>query len=203
MSPVSGEKAGEKAGGDTLAEIGSAALALEVARIHLHTAVTHARAAGVTWARIGEHLGISRQAAYKRFGRPVDPRSGAPMNPRNVGDLTDRTEAAFWSLAAGEVEELRRQMSTQAREVLTAQDLLDTWSRAIAETGVLERAEHSVAALADGTVLDPSDRVVGSVVVATTLECEAGEWHGRIAWDADGAIAGLLVVAPSSEPWPF
>lgn len=199
MQSVLGEKVGE----EPLDEVGSAALALEVARIQLRTAVDHAREAGVSWARIGEHLGVSRQAAYKRFGRPVDPRSGVLMNPGVVGDLVERTEAAFWSLSAGEVDELRRQMSTQAREVLTSQNLLDTWSRAVAEAGALERAEHSVAALTDRTVLDPNDAVVGTVVVATTLECEAGEWHGRIAWDADGAIAGLLVVAPGSGPWPF
>lgn len=32
--------------------------------------VAQARAAGVTWQRVGDALGISQQAACKRFGRP-------------------------------------------------------------------------------------------------------------------------------------
>jgi hypothetical protein len=34
---------------------------------HLNRAVTAARAAGATWADIGDALGITRQAAHKRF----------------------------------------------------------------------------------------------------------------------------------------
>jgi hypothetical protein len=35
----------------------------------LHAAVTSARSAGASWDRIGQRLGISRQAAQQRFGR--------------------------------------------------------------------------------------------------------------------------------------
>jgi hypothetical protein len=38
----------------------------------LHLAVTSARQAGVSWERIGQRLGISRQAAQQRFGRVAD-----------------------------------------------------------------------------------------------------------------------------------
>ncbi|WP_394253495.1 hypothetical protein [Arthrobacter pityocampae] len=37
----------------------------------LHAAVTSARLAGASWDRIGHRLGISRQAAQQRFGRPA------------------------------------------------------------------------------------------------------------------------------------
>ncbi|WP_210410950.1 hypothetical protein [Oerskovia sp. KBS0722] len=42
----------------------------------LATAVSSARSAGHSWEAIGTTLGISRQAAQQRFGRPVGP--GAP-----------------------------------------------------------------------------------------------------------------------------
>lgn len=48
-----------------------AALAQAVdAEKQLRRVVEKARAAGATWADIGDALGVSRQAAFKRFGRP-------------------------------------------------------------------------------------------------------------------------------------
>ena len=41
----------------------------EAARAGLDTSVRHARQRGCTWAEIGEVLGVTRQAAYRRFGR--------------------------------------------------------------------------------------------------------------------------------------
>ena len=34
-----------------------------------------ARQAGHTWAELGDLLGTTRQAAFQRFGRPLDPRT--------------------------------------------------------------------------------------------------------------------------------
>jgi hypothetical protein len=47
----------------------AAAEAVEKAEAELRAAVTAARAAGDTWDAIGVALGISRQAAYQRFGK--------------------------------------------------------------------------------------------------------------------------------------
>lgn len=38
--------------------------------------VTDARERGITWQTIGDALGISRQAAFQRFGTAIDPRTG-------------------------------------------------------------------------------------------------------------------------------
>jgi hypothetical protein len=46
----------------------------------LREAVQAARRAGHTWAEIGDLLGTTRQAAFQRFGRPLDPRTGVPMS---------------------------------------------------------------------------------------------------------------------------
>lgn len=51
-----------------LALIAAGARAEEAARETLHRSVVAARAAGVSWARIGERLGMTRQAAQQRFG---------------------------------------------------------------------------------------------------------------------------------------
>src|SRR6478672_5640399 len=52
--------------------------ALDAAAAELHAAVAEARSAGDTWDAIGVALGVSRQAAYQRFGRTaeIDPLTG-------------------------------------------------------------------------------------------------------------------------------
>jgi hypothetical protein len=41
----------------------------EAARVGLDASVRHARERGCTWTEIGQALGVTRQAAYRRFGR--------------------------------------------------------------------------------------------------------------------------------------
>jgi hypothetical protein len=47
----------------------AAAAALQDAEEELHSAVAAARDAGDTWDMIGVALGVTRQAAYQRFGQ--------------------------------------------------------------------------------------------------------------------------------------
>jgi hypothetical protein len=54
--------------GRYMRRISAATEALEAAHTELHAAVHAARAAGDTWAMIGTALGITRQAAFQRFG---------------------------------------------------------------------------------------------------------------------------------------
>lgn len=54
---------------DPLARIIEASKAAGDAEVELHAAVRAAREVGVTWAAIGAVLDITRQAAYKRFGK--------------------------------------------------------------------------------------------------------------------------------------
>jgi hypothetical protein len=54
----------------------------------LYSAVTSARQAGVSWERIGQRLGMSRQAAQQRFGRIVDKDVHASDAKRRLYRLT-------------------------------------------------------------------------------------------------------------------
>jgi hypothetical protein len=75
----------------------SAALALIAHALYLTeqadtvtaSAVTAARDHGCTWQDIGSLLGTTRQAAFQRFGRPIDPHTGTPML-RSRTTLADR-----------------------------------------------------------------------------------------------------------------
>lgn len=51
-----------------LAMVDAASAALDVAREALHQAVHNALDGGATWSEVGEVLGVSRQAAFQRFG---------------------------------------------------------------------------------------------------------------------------------------
>jgi hypothetical protein len=59
-----------------LARIRVASELSALAATALQLSVQRARAAGCTWQEIGDVLGVSRQAAFQRFGRPAQPRPG-------------------------------------------------------------------------------------------------------------------------------
>src|SRR5580698_612257 len=73
----------------------------------LQQAVDRARAAGHSWREIGNVLGTTRQAAFQRFGHPVDPRTGAPMSTDVLPGAADRAAATITCLTEGRWEDAR------------------------------------------------------------------------------------------------
>jgi hypothetical protein len=67
----------------------------------MQAAVQRAREAGRTWAEVGEVLGISRQAAFQRFGKPADPRTGRPMASSMLPGAAEHGAALVADLVAG------------------------------------------------------------------------------------------------------
>jgi hypothetical protein len=63
-----------------LAAVGTAQELAALATEALRLTVDLARAGGRTWQELGDVLGVTRQAAFQRFGHPVDPRTGKPMS---------------------------------------------------------------------------------------------------------------------------
>ena len=63
--------------------VGDASAAFEAARVSLHDAVRAALDDGATWSDIGDVLGVSRQAAFQRFG---------PKQARGEGSDTEHVE---------------------------------------------------------------------------------------------------------------
>jgi hypothetical protein len=60
----------------------------------LRLSVERAREAGRTWQELGDVLGVSRQAAFQRFGHPVDPRTGQ-LKGRVVYDKQGKVARLF------------------------------------------------------------------------------------------------------------
>lgn len=189
--------------GDGLAEVAAAQRAIEEARGELQRAVDRARAAGTSWAAIGSTLDMTRQAAFKRFGHPRDPRTGHTMTPTDLRPLIPLTERTFALLDAGDHATLHGLMTEQTAEGLARDLLLDTWAQVVAETGNLTGCRETRLESFEGVELDPSEASLGGAIGATTIVCEAGEWSGRVAFDPDQRIVGLLVVPVGATDLPF
>ncbi len=187
----------------SLVKVATAQAHLEQARTGLQEAVTKARMHH-TWAEIGEVLGMTRQAAFKRFGSPRDPRTGETMpTAQTASDLITATETVFRLIDAGDYDTLAPMMTTDAAAVLTRDLILDTWAQAVADTGNLTGCRDTGLELPDGTPVDPGEAVRGSLIGQTIIDCEAGQWVGRVAYDPDRNIVGILVVPPNHGQLPF
>ncbi len=174
--------------GRTAGPLEAIASALEVARAAetgLRDAVDAAREAGCTWSEIGNVLGTTRQAAFQRFGRPVDPRTGEPMSASVLPDAAQKAAAVFANLAAGNWDDARRGFDAQVTRVLPdAGTVAATWAAIVGQIGRYEQqvGEPFVLQLGDYTVVD------------IPLRFEAGEQVGRVSFNSDGTVAGLFVL---------
>jgi hypothetical protein len=163
--------------------------AVRDAETGLRDAVDTARDAGRTWTEIGDVLGTTRQAAFQRFGRPVDPRTGEPMNASVLPGAAEAAVALFVALVEGRWEEVRRDFDQKVAEALPdAAAVAGTWAGL---SGRLGRYEGRMGApfahqLGDYTVVD------------VPLEFEVGTQTGRVSFSRDGKIAGIFVLPPEA-----
>jgi hypothetical protein len=151
----------------------------------MQAAVQRARKAGQTWADVGQVLGISRQAAFQRFGRPADPVTGQPMAALMVPGAAERGAALVADLAAGRWAEVGRDFNERVAQHLDAEGVARMWARL---TGMIGRLEHAGEPLAyqagDLTLVD------------IPLSFEAAERTVRITYNRDGQVAGLHFLPP-------
>jgi hypothetical protein len=159
------------------------------AESRLPDAVDAARAAGHTWAEIGDVLGTTRQAAFQRFGRPIDPRTGEPMKAAILPGAADTAVALFVNLAEGNWEAVRGDFDQKVAEALPdAAAVAATWAALAGRYGRYEQrmGQPFTHQLGDYTVVD------------VPLEFEVGEQVGRVSFSRDGKVAGLFVLPPEA-----
>ena len=165
-----------------LAAIAAARQLAATAEADLQQAVDRARATGHSWREIGDVLDTTRQAAFQRFGRPIDPRTGAPMSRAVPPGTADKAVKIFTDMAAGRWEHARRDFGEKMRTGLDAERLAAGWAQTIGMIGSFERMGEALAyPLGDGTVTD------------IPLYFEAGERSGRVSFDRDGEVVGLFI----------
>jgi len=151
----------------------------------LQTAVQRARQAGRTWAEVGQVLGISRQAAFQRFGRPADPVTGLPPAASMLPGAAERGAALLADLAAGRWAEVGRDFDERIARKLDPDGVARLWARLTGMLGRLEQVGEPLAyPVADLTLVD------------VPLSFEAAERTARISYDRDGKVAGLHFLPP-------
>lgn len=181
--------------GDPAEDVRAADRAAREAQESLRAAVQRAREAGASWAEIGRSLGVTRQAAFKRFGTPRDPRTGDSMTPAplRTDELLATAQRLWRRLDAGDYDAVREQMTDEVAAVLTRETVLGTWAQVVAETGNLEQCRDPRVETPDGSPVTDGDPVLGVLVTHAELACEAGSWVGRVAFDGDRRVVGLYV----------
>jgi hypothetical protein len=147
----------------------------------LQAAVDRARTSGQSWEEIGDVLGTSRQAAFQRFGHPVDPRTGAPMARAVAPGAAQRAAEFLARFTAGRWDEVLADFNGVMRERHDADRLASGWAHMI---GMFGRYQ------AMGEVT-PVRAGAGTVVVDVLLRFEAGEAMVWARFDRDGKVTGL------------
>jgi len=158
----------------------------------LQQCVDRARSAGHTWQELGDALGTSRQAAFQRFGKPVNPRTGAPMTENLLPDADRRALEVLDAWMSGRDDEVMALFDDTMRAQLPAEKFAQTWPQLTGLVGAYESCG------------DPIVRPFGEhTVVNVPMEFEAGPMTGRVVFDREGRIAGLFVLNPSAaSPLP-
>ena len=160
--------------------VGAARDLLAAADAALQAAVDRARSAGQSWRDIGDVLGTSRQAAFQRFGHPVDPHIGAPMNRTVPSGSIERVTDFVGSFTANRWTEVLGCFDGRMRERHDAERLASGWAQLTGMFGAYEgMGEVSPIAVGDATVVD------------VLLRFEAGEAMLWVRFDHAGRVSGL------------
>lgn len=158
----------------------------DAAEAALQAAVDRARTAGQTWRDIGQVLGTSRQAAFQRFGHPVDPRTGRAVTRTVRPGAADQATRFLARFTAGRWEEVLQDFDDFMRQRHDANRLASGWARMIGMFGSYEgMGEVLPVSFGDSTVVD------------VLLRFEAGEAMLWVCFDND-KVTGLRLHPPHS-----
>ncbi|HET9140758.1 DUF3887 domain-containing protein [Actinophytocola sp.] len=167
---------------DPLVAVSGALRMVRGAEAELRAAVESARSAGHTWQEIGDLLGTSRQAAFQRFGRALDPRTGTPLGEPALPDAARRAEDLVIAVIECRWNDVRRDFDERMLEAVD-EDLIElAWTQTASQVGRYERmGEPVVVATTDYTTVD------------VPLYFEAGERNVQVTYRAGGQVAGLWI----------
>ncbi|MFF0311914.1 DUF3887 domain-containing protein [Streptosporangium sp. NPDC004379] len=156
----------------------------------LKLCVQQSRDAGHTWQEIGELLGVTRQAAFQRFGKPIDPRTGEPMDKTvRMADAAARATEIATAVLDGRMDEARQSFNAEVLAAFTDEVRLNGLATVTGLVGAFEgfgEGEPFVRRIGDHTVVD------------IPLRYEAGEMKARVAFDAEEKVAGIFILAPET-----
>jgi hypothetical protein len=148
-------------------------------------AVQQARDAGRTWQEIGEVLGVSRQAAFQRYGKPIDPRTGEAMNTKALPGADELAKTVIDDLAHARWAEVSARFDAKMRDGLSEEGLAEAWAHIVGLAGAYEgHGDTDAVRAGDFTTTN------------TPLHFEAGDFLARITFRDDRTLAGLYILSP-------
>lgn len=160
-------------------EVQNAAQALMAAAVH------QARERGRTWQEIGDVLGVSRQAAFQRYGKPIDPRTGEIMNTQVLPEADELSRTVIDDLAHARWSDVTARFDATMRDRLTEEGLAEAWAHIVGLAGAY-----------DGHGGTDSMRAGDFTTTNTPLNFEAGDFVARITFRDDQTLAGLYILNP-------
>ncbi|WP_264065409.1 DUF3887 domain-containing protein [Mycolicibacterium komossense] len=172
-------------GNDPIEVVRAAHQIREGAETLMGAAVQQAREAGRTWQDIGDVLGVSRQAAFQRYGKPIDPRTGEAMSTSPVPEAVELARAVIDDHAHGRWADITARFDDTMRAGLTEEGLAEAWAYLAGLAGAYEsHGDTDVVRTGDFTVTN------------TPLAFEAGSFVARVVFRDDRTIAGLFILNP-------
>jgi hypothetical protein len=157
----------------------------------LRLCVQQGRDAGHTWQEIGDLLGVTRQAAFQRFGKPIDPRTGEPMDKTvRMADAAERAIQIVAAVLEGRMDEARQSFNAQVMEAFTDEVRGSALATIAGHVGAFE-------GFGEG---EPFVRRIGDLTVVDIPLCyEAGDMKARVAFDADERVASMFILNPDTQ----
>jgi hypothetical protein len=156
----------------------------------LKLCVQQCRDAGHTWQEIGDLLGVTRQAAFQRFGKPIDPRTGEPMDKAvHMADAAQRATAVVSDVLEGRMDQARASFTDQVLAAFTDEARGETLATVAGLVGAFEgygEGEPFVRRVGDYTVVD------------IPMRYEAGDMKARVAFDSAEKVAGFFILLPDT-----
>ncbi|OAN28620.1 DUF3887 domain-containing protein [Mycolicibacterium iranicum] len=150
-------------------------------------AVQQARDAGRTWQQIGDVLGVTRQAVFQRYGKPIDPRTGETMKTDALPQADELARTVIDELAHGRWSDVSARFDSTMRDRLTEEGVAEAWAYIAGLAGAYEsHGNTEVVRAGDFTTTN------------TPLTFEAGDFVARITFRDDRTIAGLYILNPDA-----
>jgi Protein of unknown function (DUF3887) len=148
----------------------------------LRALVDQARAAGHTWAEIGDLLHVTRQAAFQRFGGGRSPRPADEPMSEPVEGAVEHAVPVLQAFLDGHYDDARSRFDERMLNAISVELLADVREKVRDQGG-------EVQALGTPTVSTRD----GYTAVDVPIALERANGIGRVVLDADCRVAGFFV----------